>query len=79
MPDATKASMEVIQQMLQTGAEVQEQNVKAMKDAFDAFWSQPKPDINASATGVAPPSMQKASPRPGNEPGSPKRKPGSRS
>ena len=79
MPDATKASMEVIQQMLQTGAEVQEQNVKAMKDAFDAFWSQPKPDVNASATGAAPPSMQKASPRPGNEPGSPKRKPGSRS
>ncbi|HEV2542577.1 MAG TPA: DUF937 domain-containing protein [Methylobacterium sp.] len=44
LPDATKASMDVIQQMLQTGAEVQEQNVKAMKEAFDAFWSQPKPE-----------------------------------
>lgn len=53
-PDATKASMEVIQQMLQTGAEVQEQNVKAMKDAFDAFWSQPKPEDPKPRAGAAP-------------------------
>ncbi|MGX5775682.1 DUF937 domain-containing protein [Methylorubrum zatmanii] len=43
-PDASKASMEVIQQMLQTGAEVQEQNVKAMKEVFNAFWSPSKSD-----------------------------------
>ncbi|MCJ2032026.1 DUF937 domain-containing protein [Methylobacterium sp. J-043] len=68
-PDATKASMEVIQQMLQTGADVQEQNVKAMKDAFDAFWSQPKPDN--TKPGAAPP----PSPAAGREPASAKRKP----
>ncbi|GJE80962.1 DUF937 domain-containing protein [Methylorubrum thiocyanatum] len=76
MPDATKASMEVIQQMLQTGAEVQEQNVKAMKDAFDAFWSQPKPGTVPPATDVNPP--QKPSFRRSNEAAAHKRKPGSK-
>ncbi|AMB45705.1 MULTISPECIES: DUF937 domain-containing protein [Methylobacteriaceae] len=70
-PDATKASMEVIQQMLQTGAEVQEQNVKAMKDAFDAFWSQPKPEDTKPEAGAAP----APSPAAGREPASAKRKP----
>ncbi|KQQ31457.1 hypothetical protein ASF53_01790 [Methylobacterium sp. Leaf123] len=68
-PDATKASMEVIQQMLQTGAEVQEQNVKAMKDAFDAFWSQPKPEDPKSGARPAP------SPASAREAASAKRKP----
>lgn len=76
MPDATKASMEVIQQMLQTGAEVQEQNVKAMKDAFDAFWSQPKPETDPSGSRAVPSPPQKAAPRPENETVSPRRKPG---
>jgi hypothetical protein len=31
----------MFQQMLQTGAEVQEQNVKAMQGIFDAFWTDP--------------------------------------
>ena len=29
-----------LQQMLQTGAEVQQQNVRAMQGLFDAFWSE---------------------------------------
>ncbi|WP_336485650.1 DUF937 domain-containing protein [Methylobacterium nigriterrae] len=42
------APLDMFQQMLQTGAEVQEQNVKAMQGIFDAFWSEagkdaPKP------------------------------------
>lgn len=76
-PDATKASMEVIQQMLQTGAEVQEQNVKAMKEVFDAFWSQPKPqDDQPKAASPSPPS---ASPTPAKESGPSKRRPGGKS
>ncbi|MBB2959776.1 DUF937 domain-containing protein [Methylobacterium sp. R2-1] len=73
--DATKASMEVIQQMLQTGAEVQEQNVKAMKDAFDAFWSQTKPEVDPSKAGTAPSSSRTAGPDTGGSIPS-KRKPG---
>ncbi|MBI1688149.1 MULTISPECIES: DUF937 domain-containing protein [Methylorubrum] len=77
LPDATKASMEVIQQMLQTGAEVQEQNVKAMKEVFEAFWSQPKPEAQPSGTGEAPASSPTTAP--GKEGASAsKRKPGSR-
>ncbi len=73
-PDTAKASMEVIQQMLQTGAEVQEQNVKAMKDVFDAFWSQPKPGAD---TPPASPPAQAPSIDPSKEAtGSPKRRPG---
>lgn len=77
-PDATKASMEVISQMLQTGAEVQEQNVKAMRDVFDAFWSPKeaapgdapsKPTIGAapkpSAASTAPPAANSARRKPG--------------
>lgn len=33
------AQLEVFQQMFQTGVQVQEQNVKAMQDIFDSFWS----------------------------------------
>lgn len=32
------AGREMLQQLLKTGAEVQEQNVKAMQGLFDAFW-----------------------------------------
>lgn len=69
LPDATKASMDVIQQMLQTGAEVQEQNVKAMKEAFDAFWSQPKPEEAKPESAPAPSSVA------GKEAAAPRRKP----
>ena len=31
----------MFQQMLRTGAEVQEQNVKAMQGIFEAFWTDP--------------------------------------
>nr|WP_137828560.1 DUF937 domain-containing protein [Methylobacterium sp. L1A1] len=75
--DATKASMEVISQMLQTGAEVQEQNVKAMRDVFDAFWS---PKEGSAAPGDAQPKpASEAAPKP-NSPtnSSGRRKPGAR-
>ncbi|KQT45480.1 hypothetical protein ASG52_15065 [Methylobacterium sp. Leaf456] len=85
-PDAAKASMEVISQMLQTGAEVQEQNVKAMREVFDAFWSQK--DASAEP-GKAPPEpaqaakppAPEATPKPTAAPGaapSARRKPGTR-
>ncbi|HEV7438205.1 MAG TPA: DUF937 domain-containing protein [Methylobacterium sp.] len=35
------APFDMFQQMLQTGAEVQEQNVKAMQGIFDVFWTDP--------------------------------------
>lgn len=86
--DAAKASMEVISQMLQTGAEVQEQNVKAMREAFDAFWT---PRETAAETSKAPtkpdaspPSAPEAAPKPAVPPGpataapSARRKPGTR-
>ncbi len=38
-PAASEASFDSLQEMLQTGMQVQEQNVKAMQDIFDAFWS----------------------------------------
>lgn len=36
-----EAPFEAIQQMFQTGVQVQEQNAKAMQDIFNAFWSKP--------------------------------------
>lgn len=74
LPDATKASMDVLQQMLQTGAEVQEQNVKAMKEAFDAFWSQPKPEPEPTGPRAGP-SSPPASPSRAGEGSPPRRKP----
>lgn len=49
---APSPGLDVFQQMLRTGTEVQEENVRAMKGIFDAFWmdgtaapaSAPKPD-----------------------------------
>ncbi len=86
-PDAAKASMEVISQMLQTGAEVQEQNVKAMRDVFDAFWNPkdaaPEPGKASAEPGkpTAPPPPPEAAPKPAAAPGSApsaRRKPGTR-
>ena len=40
-----------LQQMFQTGADVHEQNVKAMRAIFETFWSNPAaPDASSSAT-----------------------------
>ncbi|GMA79183.1 hypothetical protein GCM10025880_56000 [Methylorubrum aminovorans] len=66
--------MDVLQQMLQTGAEVQEQNVKAMKEAFDAFWSQSKPEPEPTGPRAAP-SSPPASPSRAGEGSPPRRKP----
>ncbi len=88
-PDAAKASMEVISQMLQTGAEVQEQNVKAMREVFDAFWSQkdapPDPGKGTpEATQAAQPPAPEAAPKPAVPPSpataapAARRKPGTR-
>lgn len=78
VPDASKASMDAIQQMLQTGAEVQEQNVKAMKEVFDAFWSQSGQAASQSpgeaATPPAP-AVQRPAPK---EVATPKRRPGAK-
>ena len=78
MPDASKASMDAIQQMLQTGAEVQEQNVKAMKEVFDAFWSQ-SGQAAAQSPGEAAtppaPAVQRPAPK---EVATPKRRPGAK-
>ncbi len=79
--------MEVISQMLQTGAEVQEQNVKAMRDVFDAFWNPkdaaPEPGKASAEPGkpTAPPPPPEAAPKPAAAPGSApsaRRKPGTR-
>ncbi|MEH3119290.1 MAG: DUF937 domain-containing protein [Methylorubrum populi] len=77
-PDATKASLEVIQQMLLTGAEVQEQNVKAMKEVFDAFWSQPKPEAGAPNAEAASAPAPSAAVNSAKEPAPPKRRPNGR-
>ena len=37
-PQGENAGADVISQMLRTGAEVQEQNLKAMQQLFEAFW-----------------------------------------
>lgn len=39
-----EAPLGVLEQMFQTGAEVQERNAKAMQDIFDSFWSSPDPE-----------------------------------
>lgn len=84
-PDAAQASMEVISQMLQTGAEVQEQNVKVMREVFDAFWNQkdapaaPGQEPGKPATPASSPAAPKpAAPNPAPVP-SARRKPGTRS
>lgn len=42
--------MEMFNKMLQSGAEVQQQNVKAMQDIFDAFWADPKDKAGGKST-----------------------------
>lgn len=44
----------MFQQMLKTGAEVQEQNVKAMQGLFEAFWTEPGPAKAGSPEAGAP-------------------------
>ncbi|MEA1831637.1 DUF937 domain-containing protein [Methylobacterium durans] len=47
---ATEQSLDMFNKMLQTGAEVQTQNVKAMQDIFDAFWADPKEKAGSKET-----------------------------
>lgn len=62
------AGREMLQQMLKTGAEVQEQNVKAMQGLFDAFWSEAeKPEAAAGQARSA----ETASPEPRPDPKGP--------
>ncbi|GJE60943.1 DUF937 domain-containing protein [Methylobacterium trifolii] len=54
--DSADAGRDMLQQMLKTGAEVQEQNVKAIQGLFDAFWSEASkpsapPPVAPSAAG----------------------------
>ncbi len=62
------AGQEMLQQILRTGAEVQERNVKAMQDLFDTFWSEPGKDGGRERRG-APARAETAAPQ-----GSPERK-----
>jgi len=64
-PQGENPGADVISQMLRTGAEVQEQNLKAMQQLFEAFWP---------AVGQAP---EPAAPGP-NPGASPREKPASR-
>ena len=55
----------MFQQKLQTGAEVQEQNVKAMQGIFDAFWTEAG-KVSGKVSGTAPgpaPDASAAGPR----------------
>ena len=56
--------IDVFQQMLLTSAEVQEENVKAMKDIFDAFWTEDKAAARAGRTGAGPVRPGEAAPGP---------------
>ena len=61
-PHATQPQAEaagsMFQQMLRTGAEVQEQNVKAMQGLFEAFWAEADPAKGKGTAGQADPGPQ---------------------
>lgn len=50
-----EASTDVLRQMIRTGAEVQEQNLKAMQQLFESFWpgagAKPAPPAGSSSAG----------------------------
>ncbi|WP_430912492.1 DUF937 domain-containing protein [Methylobacterium sp. sgz302541] len=54
---AVAKQVDIFQQMLLTGAEVQEENVRAMRGIFDAFWTDgaPEPEKAAPPAPVAAP------------------------
>jgi hypothetical protein len=63
---AAEAGSDVIRQMIRTGAEVQEQNLKAMQELFEVFWPAPAPKeaaAPAAAQASAPP-RERPAPRP---------------
>ncbi|WP_246696739.1 DUF937 domain-containing protein [Methylobacterium planeticum] len=51
-PAADQAPLDMFQQMLRTGAEVQEQNVQAMQNIFEAFWTDPAKPAEAPRRGA---------------------------
>lgn len=51
--EGNDAGSDVIRQMIRTGAEVQEQNLKAMQHLFEAFW--PAPKERSEPTAATPP------------------------
>jgi hypothetical protein len=53
---------DMFHQMLQTGAEVQERNVKAMQGIFDAFWTEAERDKGSAAGSAAPAGPDGAAP-----------------
>ena len=58
-----ETGQDVLQQMFRTGAEVQEQNLKAMRELFEVFW--PATTAGTSAAGdEAPTSSVRTPPRP---------------
>lgn len=52
-PKTAEPGRDMFQQMLRTGAEVQEQNVKAMQGLFEAFWAKSGPGASPSAASSA--------------------------
>lgn len=59
--EAIDVPMGVLNQMFETGAQVQEQNVKAMQELFDTFWT-PRPSDEAPGPdpSAAPPAKKRA-------------------
>ncbi|MCJ2011254.1 DUF937 domain-containing protein [Methylobacterium sp. J-076] len=57
---------DVIRQMIRTGAEVQEQNLTAMRELFEVFWPAPAPQ-DAAQAGTPP--RERPAPRPRVRPG----------
>lgn len=53
-PAPEPAGTGMFQQMLKTGAEVQEQNVKAMQGLFESFWTEADPSKARSSKAEAP-------------------------
>lgn len=63
-PGAQTVGQDLLQQLLQTGAEVQQQNVRAMQGLFDAFW-------NEAGRGTARPPAESAAKLAGRSPPKP--------
>ncbi|MDP4023640.1 DUF937 domain-containing protein [Methylobacterium sp. NEAU 140] len=61
--DAPETGSDVLQQMFRTGAEVQEQNIKAMQELFEAFWPKAQPQAETPPAPAAPPPPADAAPQ----------------
>ncbi|MGC5777696.1 DUF937 domain-containing protein [Methylobacterium sp. NFXW15] len=65
-PQSENAGSDVISQMIRTGAEVQEQNLKAMQQLFEAFW--PSAGAKSSTPSGGPGATPSHSPSTGSGP-----------